>query len=106
MYQSGIHGSEDDVEMLPGDPPSDDDPDPPINTSNHYHIDEYPGSAKVFGSGGTFMDKFDADQYSSERKEHLYYPFASRDEWELGSYLLRSSLSMGAIDKFLKLELV
>ncbi|KJA12854.1 hypothetical protein HYPSUDRAFT_152210 [Hypholoma sublateritium FD-334 SS-4] len=73
---------------------------------SYYHILEYPGSAKVFGPGINFMDKFDQDQYASERREHLYYPFASRDEWEFASYLLRSSLSMAAIDKLLKLELI
>ena len=105
-YHSGIHGSENDIEMLPDDAISDDNPRPDIQTSNHYHIDEYSGSAMVFGSGRNFMDKFDADQFSSERMEQPYYPFASRDEWELASYLLRSSLSMAAIDQLLKLELV
>ena len=101
-----MHESEDDAEMLPGELLFNDESDSRINASNHYHIDEYPGSAKVYGAGSNFMDQFDADQYSSERKENLYYPFTSRDEWELASYLLRSSLSMAAIDKFLKLSLV
>ena len=101
-----MHESEVDAEMLPGELPFNDESDSRINTSNHYHIDEYPGSAKVYGSGSNFMDRFDADQYSSERTEHPYYPFASRDEWEFGSYLLRSRLSMAAIDQLLNLELV
>lgn len=108
-YHTGIYGFENDVDMLAGDPLSDhDDHDlnPPADTSNHYYIDEYPGLAIFFDTGMSFMDKFDADQYLSERKENLYYPFTSRDEWELVSYLLRSSLSMAAIDKFLKLSLV
>ena len=87
-------------------PVSDGDLDADIDTSDPRFIYEYPGAAKTFGMGQTFMDKFDADQFSSQRNIQLYYPFASRDEWELASYLLRSSLSMAAIDKFLKLELV
>lgn len=92
--------------MSPGDSALGDDLDPRVDTANHYYINKYPGSAEVFGPGKNFMDHFDADQYSSERKEHLYYPFASRDEWEFASYLLQSNLSMAAIDKLLKLELV
>ncbi|KAG1744791.1 hypothetical protein EDB19DRAFT_1591983, partial [Suillus lakei] len=34
------------------------------------------------------------------------YPFASKEEWEIGDFLLRSPLSMAAIDVFLKLPLV
>lgn len=75
-------------------------------TAASFHVDEYPNAAKVFDYGGTYMDKFDRDSYAQHRKDHLYYPFASRDEWEVASFLLRSQLSMGAIDRFLKLELV
>jgi len=46
------------------------------------------------------------DQYSSFRKENLYYPFASWVDWQLASWLLCSHLSMAAIDSFLSLELV
>ncbi|KIM56454.1 hypothetical protein SCLCIDRAFT_132585 [Scleroderma citrinum Foug A] len=52
------------------------------------------------------MDQFDTDSFSSLRKTNLYYPFASQQDWELGSWLLRSGLSLVAIDKFLLLELV
>ncbi|KAJ3904129.1 hypothetical protein F5879DRAFT_1010080 [Lentinula edodes] len=37
---------------------------------------------------------------------NLYYPFASRPEWETASFLLNSSLSMQEIDIYLKLDLV
>ncbi|KAF8970295.1 hypothetical protein BDZ97DRAFT_1914618 [Flammula alnicola] len=83
-------------------------PDPWRNESNHkpYHITEHLGASHIFGMGQTFMDKFDSDQYAPRREQNLYYPFASRDEWEFASYLLRSSLSMGAVDQLLRLELV
>jgi hypothetical protein len=39
-------------------------------------------------------------------QKNLYYPFASRDEWELAAFLLRSDLSLASIDSFLSLKLV
>lgn len=71
-----------------------------------HHVIEYPGASQIYGMGQTFMDKFDSDNYALQREQNLYYPFASRDEWEFASYLLRSSLSMSAINQLLRLELV
>jgi hypothetical protein len=69
-------------------------------------IEEYPGASKVFGVGSTFMDKFNSDVHVNKRASNLYYPFASRDEWQLASFLLHSNLSMTAINQFLSLNLV
>lgn len=69
-------------------------------------IEEYEGSAKEYGTSTTFMEEFDCDQYAGERVENLYYPFASRDEWEFAAFLLRSDLSMASIDSLLSLNLV
>lgn len=74
--------------------------------SGSYHVEEYAGSAKIYCQGQTFMDKFDKDRYALERQENLYYPFASREEWQFAEFLLQSGLSMNAIDRFLKLDLV
>src|SRR5271168_835341 len=87
------------------------DEDPMINTtSSHgnspFFTEFYPGASKIFGSGPTFMDQFDNDQFSKERQAHSHYPFASKDEWQMASFLLRSGLSMAALDQFFKLELV
>jgi hypothetical protein len=71
-----------------------------------FHTKFYPGAALVVGQGQTFMDIFDEDQYAADRKENVYYPFASQPEWELASFLLKSNLSMEATDEFLKLQLV
>jgi hypothetical protein len=68
--------------------------------------EEFLGAAKAWGSGPTFMDKFDLDHHSAERQDNLYYPFASRQDWQMASFLLRSGLSMAKIDDFLSLELV
>lgn len=69
-------------------------------------IEEYEGAAKEYGTGTTYMDEFDRDQYAGERIKNLYYPFASRNEWELAAFLLRSGLSMASIDSLLSLNLV
>ena len=51
------------------------------------------------------MDVFDADEYANQQKQNLYYPFALKQDWEMGLWLLRSGLSMAAIDQFLHLQL-
>lgn len=66
----------------------------------------FEGASKTYGEGTTFMAKFDYDQFADERAVNLYYPFASREEWEFASFLLCSSLSMHAIDTFLSLDRV
>jgi hypothetical protein len=73
---------------------------------NPFDIKKHPSSGSVYGRGETFMDQCNTDKFTEKRKRHLYYPFASRDEWELASFLLRSRLSMADVDRFLKLELV
>jgi hypothetical protein len=83
------------------------DEDPTSSPSNSTFFTEfYPGASKMFGSGPTFMDNFDNDKFSKERQVHSHYPFASKDEWQMASFLLRSGLSMAALDQFFKLELV
>ena len=69
-------------------------------------VEKYEGAAEEYGAGVTFMSEFNRDQYAVERVENIYYPFTSRDEWELAAFLYRSDLSMGSIDSFLSLKLV
>jgi len=64
------------------------------------------GATKVFSGGSTFLNKFEVDQFNECRSSNIYYPFASRGEWQMGSWLLRSGLSMSAINAFLSLDLV
>ncbi|KAG0694630.1 hypothetical protein DFH29DRAFT_773825, partial [Suillus ampliporus] len=52
------------------------------------------------------LDLFDADEYADCRKDNLFYPFASRNEWEVADFLLHSSLSMAAINEFLALAMI
>jgi len=69
-------------------------------------INYFPGATQTYNGGSTFIDKFDTDEFSNQRTSNIYYPFASRGDWKLGSWLLHSGLSMGAIDAFLSLSLV
>lgn len=66
----------------------------------------YEGASKTHGWGSTFMDEFNCDTFAQHREENIYYPFVSRGDWELASFLLHSPLSMADIDKLLQLELV
>ncbi|KAG2048233.1 hypothetical protein BDR06DRAFT_895929 [Suillus hirtellus] len=66
----------------------------------------YEGAAKCYSQDSiTFLDLFDADEHADYRKENLFYPFASREEWEVADFLLHSALSMAAINNFLQLSM-
>ncbi|KIL54004.1 hypothetical protein M378DRAFT_182687, partial [Amanita muscaria Koide BX008] len=80
----------------------DDDMSP---SHNGHFVEEYDGAAKTYGSGTSFMRQFNSDTFATERAENIYYPFASRAEWDLAAFLLRSDLSIAAIDNFLSLTL-
>lgn len=71
-----------------------------------FYSERFAGAGQTFGRGDTFMDRFDRDDFSDARKSNLYYPFACRNEWELALWLLRSGLSMKAMDTFLSLQIV
>jgi len=73
-------------------------PTPVVN--NHLH------TPSVYPRGTCFMEQFFNDQYATFQQQNLYYPFASRVDWQLVLWLLRSHLSMTTIDDFLSLELV
>lgn len=69
--------------------------------------EEYDGAGACYSQdSSTFLDLFDADEYAECRVDNLYYPFTSKEEWEVADYLLHLSLSMAAIDEFLKLSMV
>jgi hypothetical protein len=76
-----------------------------LNAEEPYK-EEYIGASASFARGPTLMDKFDSHEHAHLRKENLYYPFASRQDWEMALFLLQSSLSMDSINEFLSLELV
>lgn len=69
-------------------------------------VESYEGCSETFPGGKTFMDTFKEDQFAADRQHNPYYPFASGDEWEFASWLLRSGLSLAAIDSLMSLKLV
>lgn len=78
---------------------------PPHHQSSVRRV-EFSGAAKTYGQTKTFMERFDDDEHSGLRTTNTYYPFAGKDEWELGSFLLSSGLSMRKINDFLRLKMV
>ncbi|KAF8060125.1 hypothetical protein FPV67DRAFT_1564292 [Lyophyllum atratum] len=94
----------------PVTPPNNQGEDFEMDVDNaHSHpcfIEKHPSTPRTYGRGQTLMDVFDEDPHADKRTEKPYYPFASRQEWELASFLLYSNLSMASINSFLKLELI
>ncbi|KAJ7435753.1 hypothetical protein FB451DRAFT_1344717 [Mycena latifolia] len=68
--------------------------------------EEFPGAAKTWGGGTTFMDDFHKDEHADKRAENLYYPFASFEEWEMASWLIRANIPVATTNEFLKLKMV
>ncbi|KAG2106894.1 hypothetical protein BD769DRAFT_1675747 [Suillus cothurnatus] len=101
-------------EMVSYDPDRGDGMDFGIGGDHFDTVGEEPSSAEEWyegtgtcysQDGTTFLDIFDADEYADCRKDNLFYPFASRNEWEVANFLLRSPLSMAAINEFLALSM-
>lgn len=87
-------------------PPNDNIDDNPSENVGCYFLVYYTTVSIHFGHGETFLDAFDKDKFSHLRKTNLYYPFCSRGDWQVTSYLHNSGLSMALIDELLSLELV
>ena len=68
--------------------------------------EDHPTAAQCYEGSQTFMTQFDQDEYSAHRKDNLYYPFASFQEWQLGYFLFSSGISMKLINEFLRLDMV
>jgi hypothetical protein len=66
----------------------------------------HPNHPSIFGSGPGFMDAFNSGPSAEKRGVNIYYPFSSKEEWSLASWLLCSGLSMRAINDFLALPIV
>ncbi|KAG1827801.1 hypothetical protein EV424DRAFT_1537180 [Suillus variegatus] len=53
--------------------------------------EQYEGAGMCYSEDGlTFLDLFDADEFVEYRNENIFYPFASKEEWEIADFLLRS----------------
>lgn len=74
----------------------------PSGLTSHF----FPNAGHVFDSGPGFLGWFRGDEDAEARSADPYYPFFSKGEWEIASFLSRSGLSMKSIDEFLSLTLV
>lgn len=69
----------------------------------------HPNRAKSTPGGGNLLQSLLNDQYTSFRtgvNGNPYYPFASRDEWELVRWMTDGCLTQQQIDLFLRLGYV
>ena len=79
--------------------------DEPQITTTTYEV-AHNNTPSVLGSGPGFMDRFNNDSNAEKRGGNIYYPFSSKAEWSLASWLSCSGLSMRAVDDFLALPMV
>jgi hypothetical protein len=73
-----------------------------------FHKEYHKNGWRTFGRAPTFMDTFNADEYSTPESAGTtsIILFASADEWELASFIIRLNMTVAAADEFLKLRLV
>ncbi|KAG6370388.1 hypothetical protein JVT61DRAFT_12109 [Boletus reticuloceps] len=69
-------------------------------------METFEGCSTAFPGSKSFMDNFRQDKYAAEQRENLYFPFASREEWQFTSWLLQLCLSLSAINSLLSLDIV
>lgn len=81
-------------------------PDPQPQNPSRWVVDYYEGASVIYGAGETFLSKFDQDPYADHRIKNVHYPFADSNDWSHANFLLKSGLSMRAIDEYLSLNLV
>ncbi|KAF9033510.1 hypothetical protein BJ165DRAFT_1410263 [Panaeolus papilionaceus] len=82
----------------------------PQERTQSLHCEDFPleGAHRTWNEthpGKTFMALFAENPLSSTHENLPYYPFSTRTEWEVASFLLQSGMSMAKIDQFLKLEI-
>ena len=117
LVRNGDCGGLDDLQVMTinDQPGTGDECDPLVDGDDQMSLDRDPqsssieyflGAAQTYRGGSAFINKFHADEFSNHRASNIYYPFASAGDWELGLWLLRSGLSMNAINSFLSLDLV
>lgn len=71
------------------------------------YTEMYPGTGKAYGVGDTILEDIRKnDAFADERETNIYYPFASKDDWEAGSWLSRLNVPMGLANEFFQLRLV
>lgn len=81
-------------------PPPPTPPNPPSRST------DFPDAGFVYGRGDGFMGMFFNDTHAEERASNIYFPFQSKGEWEIASFLSSSGLSMKRVNEFLSLSMV
>lgn len=77
------------------------------SSSSDRHTEFHPTAGRIYGKGRTILQEVDdKDQFKTERIKNVYYPFMSRQDFEMGAWLSQSNVSMSQIDDFLKLSYV
>lgn len=51
------------------------------------------------------LERLDSDPYAQQRQENMFFPFASKDEWDLARFL-SETLNQTETERFLKLNFV
>lgn len=59
----------------------------------------------TYGKQPNTLERMDADEHSSKRMGNTFFPFASKEEWDLAKFL-SETLTQTEIDRFLKLRWV
>ena len=78
-----------------------------IEQSENSFTKSHPTAGKTYGKGRTILqDIEERDQYIEDRKTNPFFPFRSRQDFEMGAWLSQSNASMSQIDAFLKLGFV
>ncbi|KAI6008951.1 hypothetical protein EDC04DRAFT_2871434 [Pisolithus marmoratus] len=71
----------------------------------HHQWVYHPNPPVSHPGGLNLLQRMEMDQYAPIRNsENIYFPFASRSEWELADWLSRGALSHKEIDTYLHLE--
>jgi hypothetical protein len=91
------------------DPPF--SPSPSPAAQNHFVasesipiIDVHPAAGQIYGAGSNTLQRLDSDEHAPARSQNPYYPFASKQEWKMGRWLLLSGASQSTIDEYFRLE--
>ncbi len=70
-------------------------------------FDIHPAAGATFGTTQNSLEQVESNRtYSENCGDNICYPFASEAEVQVAAWLDSASISMGEIDKFLRLELV
>ncbi|KAI6022479.1 hypothetical protein BKA83DRAFT_4054337, partial [Pisolithus microcarpus] len=65
----------------------------------------HPNQGKCLKGGLNHLQRMDQDKFAHIRdSENVYYPFASKSEWELANWLASGALSQKEIDAYLHLQ--